>query len=329
MMKKMFIRVLWVLALSIGYWTLNIEDCSASIPGKINYQGKLTNADGELIDGPNNMSFTLFTQLTEGGSVWTESHSNVQVANGLFNVLMGSTSDMTTVFQENDALYLEVRIGTETLSPRHEMASVGYAIRSSQDNPVGTIQMFGGDLAPQGWLLCDGAEVSRIDYAGLFAVLGTTYGSGNGSTTFNLPDLQDRFAMGKSGTRTIGSTGGAATVDLAHTHTGPAHTHTTGNCTLTIAQMPSHTHIQNQHRHSITGSGGTQYSNGPYTRMDGNPGYTSNSNYTTPTNQNTGGGQAHNHGSTGSSGTGATGSALNASQTILNPYQVVSYIIKY
>lgn len=55
---------------------------------------------------------------------------------------------------------------------------------------VGTIQAFGGAIAPDGWLFCDGAETSRTTYADLFAVIGTTYGAGDGSTTFNLPNLR-------------------------------------------------------------------------------------------------------------------------------------------
>lgn len=60
----------------------------------------------------------------------------------------------------------------------------------------GIIKMYAGNSAPDGWLLCDGSAVSRIDYALLFAVIGTTYGAGDGSTTFNVPDLSGRFALG-------------------------------------------------------------------------------------------------------------------------------------
>jgi microcystin-dependent protein len=62
--------------------------------------------------------------------------------------------------------------------------------------PVGTIMMWAGSTAPTGWLLCNGAAVSRTTYSDLFAVISTTYGTGNGSTTFNVPDLQRRFPLG-------------------------------------------------------------------------------------------------------------------------------------
>lgn len=55
--------------------------------------------------------------------------------------------------------------------------------------PVGMIAQFGGATAPKGWLICDGSAVSRVDYADLFAVIGTIYGNGDGVSTFNLPEL--------------------------------------------------------------------------------------------------------------------------------------------
>jgi microcystin-dependent protein len=64
------------------------------------------------------------------------------------------------------------------------------------DAPVGSIISFGGNIIPSGWLACSGQAISRTDYAELFAVIGTTFGSGNGSTTFNLPNLRDKAVMG-------------------------------------------------------------------------------------------------------------------------------------
>ena len=70
-------------------------------------------------------------------------------------------------------------------------------------NPVGTIIPFAGSSIPAGYLLCNGAAVSRTTYANLFGVISTLYGAGDGSTTFNLPDLRDRFLEG-AGTNAIG-----------------------------------------------------------------------------------------------------------------------------
>src|SRR5690348_9602357 len=107
--------------------------------------------------------------------------------------------------------------------------------------PSGVVVPFAGSSAPAGWLLCYGQAVSRTTYAALFTVIGTVFGSGDGSTTFNVPDLRGRAAFGvdnMGGTAasritsggsgiagtTLGATGGAETV------------------TLSSAQMPNHTH---------------------------------------------------------------------------------------
>lgn len=97
--------------------------------------------------------------------------------------------------------------------------------------PAGIIMPFAGTVAPQGCLFCDGSAVSRTTYAALFAVIGTTYGEGDGSTTFNIPDLSGRVVIGVSNTHSIGSTGGEEFV------------------TLDLDQMPAHSHEVPQHGH--------------------------------------------------------------------------------
>lgn len=91
--------------------------------------------------------------------------------------------------------------------------------------PVGSIQAFAGANPPTGWLLCDGSAVGRGDYADLFNTIGTTYGSGNGATTFNLPDLRGRMPIGpnsdstaaNTATRSVGTKGGDTRLQ-SHTH---------------------------------------------------------------------------------------------------------------
>ena len=96
--------------------------------------------------------------------------------------------------------------------------------------PVGTILPFAGSTTPSAFLLCSGTAVSRTTYADLFAVTGTAYGVGDGSTTFNLPNLQGRIPVGKS-TDTefdvLGETGGEKTHVLTVAELA-AHTHSTG-----------------------------------------------------------------------------------------------------
>jgi len=94
--------------------------------------------------------------------------------------------------------------------------------------PTGVVLPFAGASIPSGWLLCAGTAVSRTTYANLFAVISTTYGVGDGSSTFNIPDLQSRAPVGHNSSDTnhdvLGETGGAATVTLALTDV-PAHGH--------------------------------------------------------------------------------------------------------
>ena len=73
--------------------------------------------------------------------------------------------------------------------------------------PAGCVMAFAGNTTPDGWLLCDGSAVSRTTYAALFAVIGTTYGSGDGSTTFNVPDLVDKFIQGNATSGNIKTAG--------------------------------------------------------------------------------------------------------------------------
>lgn len=77
--------------------------------------------------------------------------------------------------------------------------------------PSGIIKAFAGNTIPDGWLLCNGQEVSRSTYSDLFETIGITYGSGNGTTTFNIPNLQGKMIIGADSTYTLGRTGGSAT----------------------------------------------------------------------------------------------------------------------
>ena len=99
--------------------------------------------------------------------------------------------------------------------------------------PTGGMVMWGTASAPTGYLLCNGSAVSRSTYSALFAVVGTAFGSGDGSTTFNLPDFRDRFPVGAGTTYSANSTGGskdAIVVSHTHTATDSGHTHNvTGN----------------------------------------------------------------------------------------------------
>ena len=87
--------------------------------------------------------------------------------------------------------------------------------------------MFAGSIAPDGWLLCDGSAVSRETYASLYSVIGDSYGSGDGSTTFNLPDLTGRVIIGSSSSHPSASSGGEESHVLLESEI-PAHVHSVG-----------------------------------------------------------------------------------------------------
>lgn len=112
--------------------------------------------------------------------------------------------------------------------------------------PVGCFFPYAGAAAPSGYLLCDGSAVSRTTYSALFSAIGTAYGVGDGSTTFNVPDMKGRIPAGKESSATrltathfggdstaLGATGGLESnnVILTHNHaiTDPGHTHTLAN----------------------------------------------------------------------------------------------------
>ena len=188
---------------------------------------------------------------------------------------------------------------------------------NSSEIATGTIMPTGSETVPSGWLLCNGAAVSRTTYANLFGAIGISFGAGNGTTTFNLPDLRGRVPVGKNGGSfgTLGATGGVESVTLTAAQSGmPNHGHSVYD--------PSHNHSQNAHSHYVPninngGSGG-----GAYTESWGG-GSGNRAIYVNGT-------AASNNGAyTGISVNNAA--AVNASEahTNLQPYQVVNYIIKY
>jgi microcystin-dependent protein len=154
--------------------------------------------------------------------------------------------------------------------------------------PAGTFFPFLGAAAPAGYLMCDGTAVSRTTYAGLFAVIGTTFGQGDGTTTFNLPDMKGRVPVGEdaSGIR-ISNASGRTRGQAAGAE----------RQTLVIAEIPFHQHnevVQN-------GGGASQFITGPA------PGFDNSLYGTNQVTQGTGGGGSHNN---------------------MQPYLVSNYIVK-
>lgn len=135
--------------------------------------------------------------------------------------------------------------------------------------PIGEVKTFAGDTAPQGWLLCFGQAVSRTTYSALFAIIGTRFGGGDGGSTFNLPDLRGRVAVGRDdmGGPAAGriTAGGAGFNGAAVGAVGGAQT-----VAITTAQMPWHNHGggtggagAHDHEFSLVGMSDSDHANNP------------------------------------------------------------------
>ena len=164
--------------------------------------------------------------------------------------------------------------------------------------PTATIVPWSSASVPSGFLECNGQTVSRSTYAALFAIVGTTYGAGDGSTTFAVPDLQDNVPVGKSNNKALASTGGANTVTSTGNVAG-----STANATLSTAQLASHSH-------SLTGG----VSDPPFSQIvkSGSAG--------TINTTNAGSGSGHLHNMSANFSGDAT--------SVLQPYLTIIYIIK-
>lgn len=134
--------------------------------------------------------------------------------------LLLNTSEMSPgeVLQFYDGMWDPVANIRGPQGPQGEKGEPGESI------PVGSIIPYGNSVVPETYLLCNGQAVSRTDYPELFAIIGTTFGSGDGSTTFNVPDYRDKFVLGAGGDVALAETGGEREV------------------TLTVDEIPPHTH---------------------------------------------------------------------------------------
>jgi microcystin-dependent protein len=167
--------------------------------------------------------------------------------------------------------------------------------------PTATIVPWSASSIPTGFLECNGQAVSRSTYSALFAIVGTTYGAGDGSSTFLVPDLQEKVAISKSGTQALASTGGANTVSSTGNIGG-----TTANATLSESQLASHSHTTPTVNPTAPGSSARISASGPAQSAQ-------------PTNS-TGGGTGHQHNMSATFSGDAT--------SVVQPFLTVVYIIK-
>lgn len=227
--------------------------------------------------------------------------------------------------------------------------------------PIGSMLMFAGAAAPTNYLLCQGQAVSRVTYASLFAVLGTSYGVGDGSSTFNLPDMRGRVPVGlNSGDGdfdSLSDAGGAKTHQLQTTNL-PPHQHTINHNHGTITstgQSANHTHAlsgststDGNHVHGFSspaggspngvmlttagtasfalGNGGTLQANATYANQMDTTGAHAHS--VSGTTAGVSADHTHNVAIPDFSGQSGSGPGQSGSINHMNPYRVVNYIIR-
>jgi len=159
------------------------------------------------------------------------------------------------------AQVIEAHAGTHNIGGGDELSGLNISQISglssaltAAEPPTGTVAMWVTTTAPSGWLICDGSAISRTTFSNLFDTIGTSFGVGDGSTTFNIPNFRGRTAVGLDGSQTefdaVAKTGGNKTV------------------ALTVEQMPTHSHTGNTsntgaHSHSgNTGNAGSHSHSG-------------------------------------------------------------------
>lgn len=216
------------------------------------------------------------TEITDG-SVGT-----AELAAGAVTTAKIGDGQVTTA-KIADAQITTAKIGDGQVTAAKLAAAVAEFL-----TPTGSVVAFAGDTAPTGWALCHGQALDRTTYAALFAIIGTIYGAGDNSTTFNVPDIRGRVVAGQddmggtSANRLTNQTGGLDGDTLGAS--GGAETHT-----LTTAQMPAHNHIDG---YANAGGGGSYGDvSGPSTVDMSFSGSSS----THPLTSTTGGGGAHNN----------------------------------
>jgi microcystin-dependent protein len=214
----------------------------------------------------------------------------------------------------NDAIEaLQAKVGVNSSAVT---TSLDYKMRVN--NPVGEIALWATSTAPTGWLIADGATVSRSTYSALFAVLGTTYGAGDGSTTFVLPNLKGKVPVGRDASDTafdtIGETGGSKTSAL-----------TSGN-------LPAHSHSVTDGGHAHPESGRTTNASNPgYLQRIGGSGSNYDVQATSTTRWDAVVNPATASTTTGISipTSGGNGTATGTAFSNLQPYIALNYIIRF
>jgi microcystin-dependent protein len=264
---------------------------------------------------------------TEWVDIYTPAQTDSAIATAVSNLVDSAPTVLDTLNELSAALNDDPNFSTTVATALAALV------------PSGTVSQTARATAPTGYLLCDGSAISRTTYSSLFDAIGTAYGVGDNSTTFNIPNLKGRVPVGRDSAQTefdtLGETSGAKTVSLSANNI-PSHNHTG----TTNAETQEHTHsgstggISANHTHGITTraiSGALDwpntvaYSNGNAAAGSASTGTVSSDHSHSFT---TGGRSAtHNHTFTTSS-VGGDGSGGVVAVNNLQPYVVLNYMIK-
>ena len=222
--------LLLVAAGAIGVGLHRARAAGVPVTNPLYYAGMLQDAGGP-VNGTKNLELVFWASETSTGSAdrkCTTTAAGTAVASGRFRVALDPSC--ATDVHANSDLWIEVRVDGTSLG-RRKIGASAYALEAAaangasgalatqiaQRSPAGTIVAFAGPTAPAGWLLCDGAPIPRTGAnVDLFAAIGTSWGSGDGTTTFNVPDLRGRFLRGVSAGVTPARDPGAATRTAAN-----------------------------------------------------------------------------------------------------------------
>ena len=108
----------------------------AATPRLINYQGRLTDKSGMPLEGSYSVTFRIYDAESAGNLLWGEIHQGLVIQKGVFNVLLGSVTNLDLAFDRE--YYLEIKVGAEVMTPRQQIASAGYAIRAETADKIET-----------------------------------------------------------------------------------------------------------------------------------------------------------------------------------------------
>ncbi len=236
--------------------------------------------------------------VPSSGSNWANFNGYLVDENYFANCGGGGSSSATS----SNNTYLDSLYVADLISTIVDSVYVnGFVDGQTESNlPIGVIQVFAGENSPNGWLFCDGGEISRSTYSDLFTEIGESYGPGDGSTTFNVPDLRGRVPVGKD------NMGGVSAGILSNNGTVIGSDGGEENHIITIDEMPNHEHEIQYYRDGSYGSQSSANWNGitgDYT-SDGPPEWVTNGNVRA---NGVGGDQPHNN---------------------MQPYLITNYIIK-